>query len=127
MAIKHKTPLEKTIVSAAIAWTNEQPNCWAYKAHGSMYSQDGIPDVIASINGVFVGVEFKRPKPDYRDPTKLQQQTLAKIKEANGYSTVLTSVADYKLFIQEILRHISEKNVKEGMPHSSNKHDENER
>lgn len=32
-----------------------------FKVHGSLYMRSGIPDIIACINGNFVGIEVKRP------------------------------------------------------------------
>ena len=69
-------PLESSIVSAAVKWTNQQPRCWAFKTHGGMYGKAGIPDVIACVDGHFLAGEFKRPFPAGSPVTLIQQKTL---------------------------------------------------
>ena len=89
-------PLESSIVSAAVKWTNQQPRCWAFKTHGGMYGKAGIPDVIACIDGHFLAGEFKRPKPAGSPVTLIQQKTLNAIHEAGAAVGVFRSVDEWK-------------------------------
>ena len=89
-------PLESSIVSAAVKWTNQQPRCWAFKTHGGMYGKAGIPDVIACIDGHFLAGEFKRPAPAGSTVTLIQQKTLNAIHEAGAAVGVFRSVDEWK-------------------------------
>lgn len=61
-----------------------------------MYGTAGIPDIIACINGRFYGFEVKTE--DGR-PTKLQESTIRKIKNAGGIALVVRSVDEVKAVI----------------------------
>ena len=60
----------------------------------------GIPDIIGCSGGRFVGIEVKI---DTNKPTPLQVHYLAKIRDAGGYSEVVTYLNKTKLYrIQNI-------------------------
>ena len=63
-------------------------------------NKSGVPDLLACIDGKFVGIEVKRPETKGR-VSKLQAHNLSKIKEAGGYATVSWSLDDLKEFIEE--------------------------
>jgi len=92
-------PLESTIVSNAVKWTNQQPRCWAFKTHGGMYGKSGIPDIIACINGQFLAGEFKRPKPAGSPVTVLQMQTLDKLAKAGAATGVFRSQSEWQMAV----------------------------
>src|SRR5690625_5842247 len=55
-------------------------NTWFIKYWaGAFYTKQGIPDILACINGVFHGIELKT---DVGKPTKLQLYNIRKIKDA---------------------------------------------
>lgn len=89
-------PLESTIVSSAVKWTNQQPRCWAFKTHGGMYGKAGIPDVVACIDGQFLAGEFKRPAPAGSPVTEIQKRTLAALSNAGAAVGVFRSVDEWK-------------------------------
>lgn len=45
------------------------------------YGKSGTPDIIACVNGNFVGIEVKR---EGAKPTKLQERRIKQIQEAGG-------------------------------------------
>ncbi|MGG3987713.1 VRR-NUC domain-containing protein [Bacillus smithii] len=67
------------------------------KVHGSMYQPAGIPDILACINGRFVGIEVKRP---HGVVSALQKANIQKIETAGGVAFVAYSVED----VQHALR-----------------------
>lgn len=53
---------------------------------GGQFTKAGIPDILACVNGHFVGIELKTAK---GRTTKLQEYNLAKINESGGTAFVL--------------------------------------
>lgn len=87
---------EADIVKAILRYLKTVPKCFFWKEHGGMYGTAGIPDIIACINGRFYGFEVKTE--DGR-PTKLQESTIRKIKNAGGIALVVRSVDEVKAVI----------------------------
>lgn len=66
-------------------------NGWAFKVHGSEMQPAGLPDIIACIDGRFIGLETKMPgKED--TVTQIQFAMHNKIRAAGGVCEVVTSV-----------------------------------
>ncbi len=74
---------------------------WYMKVHGSMYQKAGVPDIIACVDGVFVGIEIKRPGGKV---SALQQLNIDEINKNGGCAFVAYSVEDVQRKITE-LRH----------------------
>jgi hypothetical protein len=89
--------LEAKHVREIIQWLNSQPGVWAYKHHGDMYSQNGIPDIVGIWRGVGFGMEVKR-KGEYLRP--LQRHMLRQIAEANGGAFVVHNLAEAQQAIE---------------------------
>lgn len=68
------------------------------KVHGSMYQPAGTPDILACINGQFVGIEVKRPGGG--TVSALQQSKLKKIENAGGVAVVARSVEDVSAMLK---------------------------
>ena len=64
------------------------PSAFVWKAAAGAYSRQGIPDVSAVINGRYYGFEVKRPLIGVL--SKIQEQTIKKIKQAGGLAFVVT-------------------------------------
>lgn len=94
-------PLESSIVSAAVKWTNQQPRCWAFKTHGGMYGKAGIPDVIACIDGQFLAGEFKRPTPAGTVVTAIQMKCLTDLAAAGAKTGVFRSADEWKAAVRD--------------------------
>lgn len=69
------------------------------KVHGSAYQPAGVPDVLASINGKFVGIEVKKPVGGV--VSDLQKHHILKIKNSGGIAFVARSVDDVKRELKE--------------------------
>lgn len=53
---------------------------------GSQYTKEGIPDILACIDGVFHGIELKT---DVGVPSKLQLYNIRKINDSGGKAYIL--------------------------------------
>ncbi|KIR03441.1 hypothetical protein P261_02256 [Lachnospiraceae bacterium TWA4] len=61
--------------------------CWFIKYWGGgEFTKAGVPDVLACVNGHFLGIEVKASN---GKPSKLQIYNLRKIHEAGGYAILL--------------------------------------
>ena len=56
------------------------------KTHGDRFSKVGTPDILACVNGYFVGIEVKAPN---GKPSELQLYHIEQIKKAGGYGVIL--------------------------------------
>ena len=61
---------------------------------GAAYTKSGIPDLLVSSDGWFLGIEVKA---DNGEPTLLQLHNLNKIRESGGYG-ILLYPKDFELF-----------------------------
>ena len=59
----------------------DKKGCWYVKFFANAYTSSGIPDILASINGRFVGIEVKQ---ESGKVSLLQQVQLKKICESGG-------------------------------------------
>lgn len=64
----------------------EENGGWFVKYFANRNTKSGIPDILACINGVFVGVEVKA---ENGKPSPLQLWHQQKIREAGGISIIL--------------------------------------
>ena len=53
---------------------------------GAQYTKQGVPDILACIDGKFHGIELKT---DVGQPSKLQLYNIRKIKESGGEAYIL--------------------------------------
>ncbi len=82
-----------------IEWLKkEYPAAFIWKAAAGPYSQGGIPDICAIINGKFYGFEVKRPKGGRL--SRLQEQAIKKINAAGGIAAVVSFPADVEKIIK---------------------------
>lgn len=70
------------------------------KIHGSAYMPAGTPDILACIDGTFVGIEVKKPKGGV--VSELQKLKIKQIKNAGGVAFVARSIEDVE---RELSRH----------------------
>lgn len=91
--------LEREIVAAIMRYLESLPGCFAWKTHGGMYGTAGIPDIIACVGGRFCAFEVKQPSGKL---TRLQENTLGKIRAAGGVAGKVTSVEDVKRLLADM-------------------------
>lgn len=76
--------------------------CWFLKYWaGAEYTKSGIPDILACVNGYFVGIEVKAPN---GKASELQLYNLREIEKAGGFAFLLypEQWTDFKAFITSI-------------------------
>lgn len=56
------------------------------KFFANSFTKSGIPDILACVNGYFVGIEVKAQN---GKPSELQLYNIKKIREAGGFAVVL--------------------------------------
>lgn len=76
--------------------------CYVVKQWGSMMSKSGIPDLLVSCKGEFLGLEIKG---ENGKPSELQLYNIKKIQESGGYARVLypKDFDDFKQDIEKIM------------------------
>lgn len=84
---------EKTIENQIKKWL-EQQGYWWMKVHGDVFQKSGVPDILACVNGKFVGIEVKRSGGRL---SELQKYNIDKIRAAGGVAFVATSVDEVRV------------------------------
>lgn len=76
---------------------------WYVKYFANRNTRSGIPDILACVNGYFVGIEVKAQT---GHPTLLQLRNCQNIRDAGGFAFVLypTGWEQFKEFIHELKR-----------------------
>ena len=90
---------EKDIVDQIMRYLKGLPFCFAFKEHGGMYGTAGLPDIICSYRGRFVGFEVKTPAGKL---SKLQEITIAKIKASMGEAHKVQSIEEVKEILKKL-------------------------
>lgn len=83
---------EKAIENKIKKLLTEQ-GAYFFKHFGCKFSRVGVPDIIACINGRFIGIEVKRENGVLSEVQKIHLQ---QIKNAGGIGIVARSVEDVK-------------------------------
>lgn len=72
---------------------------------GSQFTKNGIPDILACVNGYFVGIEVKAQN---GKPSELQLHTIKQIRKSGGFAFVLypSGYEQFKEFINNLNKEI---------------------
>ena len=95
---------EKILDNNVISYIKDQGG-WCLKYWGgSKFTKNGIPDILACIDGQFFAIEDKA---EHGKPSLLQIKTLKKIRKAYGFGILLypNDFENFKRFVAEILDH----------------------
>lgn len=76
----------------------QYPNAFVWKEAAGAYSQQGIPDVSAVIDGRYYGFEVKRPYIGVQ--SEIQKKTVELIRKAGGCAGFVTFPADVQKLIE---------------------------
>lgn len=82
--------MEREITNKILKWLREN-KYYCEKIHGGGVQCSGIPDIIACINGRFIGIEVKYGK---NKASILQAYKLAQINKSGGIGIVVYSLLD---------------------------------
>lgn len=77
---------EKAFENKIKAYLKTLPRTWFFKHWGGGLAPAGIPDIIACVNGRFVGIEVKA---DNGRPSPLQVDKIACINDSGGYGVIV--------------------------------------
>lgn len=78
---------------------------FAFKVHGGAMMMAGLPDIIACVNGQFLGIETKLPKHEGGgNPTRRQVFVHDAIRRAHGVAVVCRSIADAESVCERLER-----------------------
>lgn len=72
----------------------EENGCYYIKHFANAFTKSGIPDILASVNGYFIGIEVKA---ENGKPSALQIHNLKKIDESGGLA-ILLYPDDFEIF-----------------------------
>ena len=77
----------------------KEKGAWFVKTWSNGVQRDGIPDIIACVNGYFVGIEVKAAT---GHPSALQLHNIKWIRESNGIGIILypDQFEEFKTFIE---------------------------
>ena len=102
---------EKTFENKIKKFLDEQ-GAWHVKFFANSFTKVGIPDILACINGYFVGIEVKAQN---GKPSELQLYNIKKIREAGGFAIVLYPSAfnKFKEFVLDLKKDIFTRNLPE--------------
>lgn len=79
----------------------ETNGAWNVKFFANSFTKAGIPDILACVNGHFVGIEVKAQN---GKPSELQLYNIRKIREAGGFAMILypSAFPKFKEFIADL-------------------------
>lgn len=93
-------PAEKTFENKIKKFL-ETEGAWFVKFFANSYTKSGVPDILACINGHFVGVEVKAQN---GKPSELQLYNIQKIRESGGFAMVIypSAFPKFKEFVKDL-------------------------
>lgn len=93
---------EKNFENKIKFWLNEH-GCYYVKFFANRMTKVGVPDILASVNGYFVGIEVKAQN---GHPSELQYYNLRKIRESGGFCYIVypSGWEDLKEILEGLLK-----------------------
>lgn len=78
--------------------------CWYVKYFANRMTKVGVPDILACVNGFFVGIEVKAMT---GHPSDLQVWNRDEIRKSGGISIIVypDQWEDFQLLIQDLINH----------------------
>jgi len=99
---------EKQIVKGILKVLREQGGWWI-KTHGGPFQESGLPDIIGSLYGKFVGIEVKKPG---ETTSEIQKHVIKEIHEkGEGHVAIVESVEEVLIFLSPIWMNHNERGV----------------
>lgn len=93
-------PKESKFQSEILKYLKTRQDVFAWKDQAGMYQSQGIPDIIAIKNGLFIGLEIKRPF--FSTTSDIQKAIHDKIKSAGGRVFIVSYVAEVKEILDSL-------------------------
>lgn len=99
-----RTP-EAAVKDKVVAILKEEDAYYFFPAtHG--YGRSGVPDIVACVNGLFLGIECKAGS---NKPTLLQVRELERIRRAGGYAVVVNE--ENWDMVRELVRNMKQRRL----------------
>ena len=102
---KESWKVETPFQNFALKELNKLTNVVAYNIHGAGYQEEGIPDILASVEGRFVGLELKATN---GHASMTQRYQLERIKATGGYGAVVFNWSDILSVLREVRSAVEE-------------------
>ena len=92
---------EKLFENKIKGWLKEH-DCYFVKFFANRMTKTGVPDILASVNGYFVGIEVKAQN---GKPSELQYYNVRKIRESGGFAYIVypSGWEDLKQILSDLL------------------------
>ena len=102
---------EKNFENKIKGWLKDH-DCYFVKFFANRMTKTGVPDILASVNGYFVGIEVKAQN---GKPSELQMHNVRKIRESGGFAYVVypSGWEELKKILEELLNENFSKEGKE--------------
>lgn len=84
---------------------------WSGKSmNGKQFTKNGIPDILACVNGYFVAIEVKAQN---GKPSELQIYTINEIRKSNGFAMVVypSGWENFKKFLDDLNKGYFKENI----------------
>lgn len=96
-----KSPVKEKWVKAQVIKMLKDIKAYYFYPVANGYMSSGVPDIVACVNGKFVGIECKAGD---NKPTALQTKNLLDITNAGGTATVINenSLDDLKQLLKDL-------------------------
>ena len=96
-----KSPIKEKWVKAQVIKMLKDIKAYYFYPVANGYMSSGVPDIVACVNGKFVGIECKAGD---NKPTALQTKNLLNITNAGGTATVINenSLDDLKQLLKDL-------------------------
>lgn len=96
-----KSPVKEKWVKAQVIKMLKDIKAYYFYPVANGYMSSGVPDIVACVNGKFVGIECKAGD---NKPTALQTKNLLNITNAGGTATVINenSLDDLKQLLKDL-------------------------
>ena len=100
-----KIPAEKTYENKIKKYLDAHGAYFIKYWGGGTFTKSGVPDILACVNGYFVGVEVKA---ENGKPSEIQLYNIDRIKKAGGFAFVLypSAFEKFKRFIDDLTRDV---------------------
>jgi len=96
-----KSPVKEKWVKAQVVKMLKDNKAYYFYPVANGYMSSGVPDIVACVNGKFVGIECKAGD---NQPTALQTKNLLDIANAGGTATVINenSLDELRKLLEEL-------------------------
>lgn len=78
------------------------PKARVFRKNTNRHIIKGVPDILGMIEGRFVGIEVKKPKPNKTYPSKEQKDFITRVEEIGGIAFIARSVSDVEEILEEV-------------------------